>query len=350
MTITNNIESLLFDSYTYIYSKDVNHIPPSHSNKPVTMLNNILEPLLFNLYTYTYGEGDAHKQPDDDEFDSAKETDDFTIKYGAEFPKCDNTSVIIQQYVICENSKEHQFKKKIVSEDQRDRESKKYQYCNSCSIAELEHCWEKLLNQYLTANNYLNQLWKSQQSWAKIYIFTSFCAKYKNALPTWGLPSIQSVFFELVQNAIKKYLILESASMQNAQILQSFSSTHEYAERYFKYKYNALQASLKNIINMQEYAYRFDIAKSGLKFTLENRLINKFEGLIVKFIENYSGVATNKHVIVDITLIENPKKLKHKGCPKLFNSIQSILQDLNTNQNLNSKQNKSRRIIKTDAK
>ncbi|CAG8820813.1 7122_t:CDS:1, partial [Dentiscutata erythropus] len=44
---------------------------------------------------------------------------------------------------------------------------------------------------------------------------------YKNALPTRGLPSFQSVFFEPVQDAINKYLTLESASIQNNQISQS---------------------------------------------------------------------------------------------------------------------------------
>ncbi|CAG8821162.1 2732_t:CDS:1, partial [Dentiscutata erythropus] len=88
----------------------------------------------------------------------------------------------------------------------------------------------------------------------------------------------------------------------------------------------------------------------GLKFALENGLINEFVELIVKFIENHSGVITNKHVTVNITQIKNPKKLKHKGRPKLFNSIQSILQDLNTTQNLNSRQDKSRRIMETDTK
>ncbi|CAG8821564.1 10667_t:CDS:2, partial [Dentiscutata erythropus] len=177
------------------------------------------------------------------------------------------------------------------------------------------------------------------------------------------LPSIQSVFFELVQNAIKKYLILKSASMQNTQISQSvlycaylyevsnnsilFPSAYEYAEGYLEDKYDALQALLKNIINIvncnnilefdiklisncwyidpiqisncsiitgtdtadiiefdtkeemnqviaihkpniyqasiyacvtqkQEYAHGFGIAKSGLKFALENGLINEF--------------------------------------------------------------------------
>ncbi|CAG8799882.1 13739_t:CDS:2, partial [Dentiscutata erythropus] len=292
----------------------------------------------------------AHKQPDNDEFDSANETDDFTIKDSAEFPSWkslenilkkyeaeigfkaikfrmerNNTGVINRRYFVCENSKECQSKKKIVSEDQRDRESKKKEFAPSLRML-------------------------SQEVLDEIKFLTH----------------IQSVFFEPVQNAIKKYLTLESASMQNAQISQSvlyrvylyevsnnstlFPNAHEYAEGYLEDEYNALQASLKNIINMvnrdnilevwrvslfdrhnysyshyvillknntylctdaanimefdtneemnqviairgpntyqasihacvtqkQEYTHGFGIAKSGLKFALENGLINEF--------------------------------------------------------------------------
>ncbi|CAG8838199.1 8998_t:CDS:2, partial [Gigaspora margarita] len=44
----------------------------------------------------------------------------------------------------------------------------------------------------------------------------------------------------------------------------------------------------------QEYAYSFGVAKSILKFALENELVNEFVRLIVKFIDNHSGIATNK--------------------------------------------------------
>ena len=47
---------------------------------------------------------------------------------------------------------------------------------NSRSEAELEHLWEELLNKYPAGKSYLEQLWKSRQSWAKIYVFTTFCA------------------------------------------------------------------------------------------------------------------------------------------------------------------------------
>ncbi|CAG8779512.1 17762_t:CDS:2, partial [Dentiscutata erythropus] len=420
-----------------------------------------------------------HEQPDNDEFDSANETDDFTIKDGAEFPKRNNTGVIIRRYFVCENSKERQSKKKIVSEDQRDRESKKVgcQWQLNVECQKNSNTIVIVINKLVEAYNHPLALHRkefapslhmlSQEVLDEIKFLTQECgfgtkaqfktiqaklereakyqrlSEYKNTLLTRGLPSIQSVFFEPVQNAIKKYLILESASMQNTQILQSvlyhaclyevsnnsilFPSAHEYAEGYLEDEYDALQASLENIINMvncdnilemsynakfdiklipncwytdsmqtsncsiitgtdaadimkfdtnkemnqviairgpniyqasihacvtqkQEYAHRFGIAKSGLKFAFENGLINEFVKLIVKFIENHSEVATNKHVTIDITQIENPKKLKHKGHPKLFNSIQSTLQDLNTNQNLNLRQDKLRRIIETDAK
>ncbi|CAG8577812.1 hypothetical protein C2G38_2252528 [Gigaspora rosea] len=89
----------------------------------------------------------------------------------------------------------------------------------------------------------------------------------------------------------------------------------------------------KNITQKQEYTHGFGIAKSGLKFAIDNGLVDEFVGLITKFIENHTGVNTSQQVEVDITQIENPKKLKHKGRPKGSNSVQQdILQDLNTGQ------------------
>ncbi|RIB18752.1 hypothetical protein C2G38_2036645 [Gigaspora rosea] len=72
-----------------------------------------------------------------------------------------------------------------------------------------------------------------------------------------------------------------------------------------------------NIILKQEYAYGFGVAKSMLKFVLESGLVNEFVELITGFIENYTGIDTNKKMIVKVTQIENPKKLKHKGRLKL---------------------------------
>ncbi|CAG8822096.1 45627_t:CDS:2, partial [Gigaspora margarita] len=191
-------------------------------------------------------------------------------------------------------------------------------------------------------------------------------SEYKNLLPTQGLPSIQSIFFESIYNKIRKDLILESASVQNAQISQSvlyhaclyevsnnltlFSSAHEYEEDTAAAEFdtvefgtseemnqvisihghNAYQASIHaNITEKQEYAHGF---------------VNEFVGLIVKFIDSHNGVATSKCMTIDISQIKNPKKLKHKGRPRLLDSAQqNTLQDLNTNCNLNSRQDKLRR-------
>ncbi|CAG8759681.1 17511_t:CDS:1, partial [Cetraspora pellucida] len=84
-----------------------------------------------------------------------------------------------------------------------------------------------------------------------------------------------------------------------------------------------------SITQKQEYVRGFDIAKSGLKFALESGLVDEFVGLIIGFIENHTGVNTNQRILVDITQIENLKKLKHKGCSKKSSSTQEILQDLN---------------------
>ncbi|CAG8844519.1 41530_t:CDS:2, partial [Gigaspora margarita] len=88
-------------------------------------------------------------------------------------------------------------------------------------------------------------------------------------------------------------------------------------------EHDTYQASIHaNITEKQEYAHGFGIAKSGLKFILKNGLVNKFVGLIVKFIDSHSGIATSEHMTIDISQIENPKKLKHKGRPRLLNSAQ----------------------------
>ncbi|CAG8780890.1 41382_t:CDS:2, partial [Gigaspora margarita] len=78
----------------------------------------------------------------------------------------------------------------------------------------------------------------------------------------------------------------------------------------------------KNITQKQEYTHGFGIAKSGLKFAIDNGLVDEFVGLITRFIENHTGINTSQRMEVDITQIENSKKLKHKD----------ILQDLNMEQ------------------
>ncbi|CAG8565017.1 3468_t:CDS:2, partial [Cetraspora pellucida] len=222
-------------------------------------------------------------------------------------------------------------------------------------------------------------------------------SEYRNALPTRGLSSIHSVFFDPVQDAIKKYLTLESASLPDA---------HEYTDRYLEDEYDTLQASLENLMNMvnhenileiwrvslfnqystdnvefdenkemnqlisicgpntyqasvhtsitqkQEYAYGFGVAKSGLKFALENKLVDEFVKLIERFIGNHTGVDVNNRMTIDVTRIENPKRLKHKGCSKMQKSSENVqdltARNLNERQNLNVQQDKSRRMVETD--
>ncbi|CAG8771481.1 8897_t:CDS:2, partial [Dentiscutata erythropus] len=545
-----------------------------------------------NTQEVTYEQqSDKKYEYDDEEFEHDNERNDNVIKVGAPFTswEClenalkryesevrfkaikfqlerDSNGAIIRRYFVCENSKEHQPKKKTDSMDHRERKSKKvgcpwqlnaryrkndefapslrsfsqevlddikfltqecglganaqrryiskkfpeqplydhdlynaickyknqlgykrendaaemFKYRNNRSEAELIHRWEELLVKYPASESYLKQLWKSRYSWAKIYVCTTFCAgmqstqrveginrhiktevnaktsllnlgkaiqirlecesqyqrlsEYKNSLPIKGLPSFQSVFFEPIQDIIKKYLTLKSSSVQNEQISQSIlycaclfepskeltmlPSAHECTDGYLEDEYDALQASLENIMNIvnykhileiwkvllfdhhdhssdateldmneeinqvvsirgsntyqatihasitekQEYAHGFGIAKSGLKFAMENGLVNEFVGLIVKFIENNSEVNTNKRMTVDINQIENPKKSKHKGHPKLQNSTQQDIpkdinpkqdlnkrQDLDSEQDLNSNRYKLRKRAETDS-
>ncbi|CAG8726356.1 25306_t:CDS:2 [Gigaspora margarita] len=362
--------------------------------------------------------------------------------------------------------------------------------CNSCSEAELEHHWEELLIQYPVGKNYLIQLWKSRQSWAKIYVFTTYCARMQSTQWVKGTNglikkevSAKTTLLNLVK-AIQLKLEREAQYQRLSEYknalptrglpsIQSLPNAHEYTEGYLEDEYDALQASLENIINMvnheniieiwrvslfdqhnhnyphyvilltdnthlciclyiisnsfycrhffnvfkmsrnakfdikliskhwytesmqasdysvitstaasefntyeemnqdtyeevnhvisihgsntyrarihtsivqkQEYVHGFGIAKNGLKFALENSLVNEFIGLIVRFI-GHTGVDTTERMMVDVNKIENPKKLKHKGRPKLTGPMQqSAFQDLDT------RQNKSSRITETDS-
>ncbi|CAG8782222.1 8837_t:CDS:2, partial [Dentiscutata erythropus] len=148
-------------------------------------------------------------------------------------------------------------------------------------------------------------------------------SEYRNTLFTQGLPSLQSVFFKSIQDEIEKYLTSELAFPPKA---------HKYSEGYLEDEYDTLQASLETIIKMvnyenileiwrlvlkhwyfnpmqessispitdttaehetQEYAYGFGIAKSGLKFAIDNGLVDEFVRLISRFIENRTGVRSN---------------------------------------------------------
>ncbi|CAG8842871.1 43909_t:CDS:2, partial [Gigaspora margarita] len=94
-------------------------------------------------------------------------------------------------------------------------------------------------------------------------------------------------------------------------------------------------------VEMNQYAHGFGVAKSRLKFALENGLVNEFVGLISRFIENLTG-------------IENLKKLKHKRHSKIPKStsqgtLQDVKQDLNTRQNLNLRPKKLKQTAETDS-
>ncbi|CAG8499715.1 10935_t:CDS:2 [Gigaspora rosea] len=386
-----------------------------------------------------------------------------SIKYRVEH---DNNGDIICRYFVCENSKEHQHKKNNNSTNHRKRESKKVGFewqlnvwfrkdINSIVVNKLVETHNHTLVPYreefapslrtlsqevldkikfLTqecnlgakaqrryiSKKYPNQLLYDRDLYNAIPIQSKLeregqqqrLSEYKNALPTRGLPSVQSVFFKSVQDEIKKYLTLESVSVQNIQISQSIlyraslyeiprdlaslPNAHEYTEGYLEDEYDALQASLENIINMvnhediiefwivflfdqynhnyphyvvlltdnthlctclyiisngtaasefdtyeemnqdtfeelnqvtsihgsdmyearihtsivqkQKYAHGFGIAKSELKFALENGLVNEFVGLIVRFIESHTGVDTTERMMVDIDKIANKSR------------------------------------------
>ncbi|CAG8542881.1 5408_t:CDS:2, partial [Racocetra persica] len=172
-------------------------------------------------------------------------------------------------------------------------------------------------------------------------------SEYKNALPTRGLPTISSVFFKTIQNDIKKFLTLESALVQNIQVSQSIlyrahsveipnnlmlSKAYEYSEGYLENEYDTLQASLETIVNMVNQPSTIMEMNHVTSIRGPDILepIDEFVGLITRFIENHTGVNANQRMLVDITQIDNPKKLTHKGRPKRSSSTQddNIFQDL----------------------
>ncbi|CAG8473319.1 8956_t:CDS:2 [Racocetra fulgida] len=146
-------------------------------------------------------------------------------------------------------------------------------------------------------------------------------------------------------NLISKHWYINPMQASNFSIIlgtiaMEFDTNEEINQVIYIHGPDANRASIyASIKQKQEYAHGFGVAKSRLKFALENGLVNKFVGLIARFIENHSGVAINERITVDITQIENPKKLKHKGCPKLVNSTQ---------QKLNSRRDKLRPITESE--
>ncbi|CAG8837120.1 17580_t:CDS:2, partial [Gigaspora margarita] len=95
---------------------------------------------------------------------------------------------------------------------------------------------------------------------------TNRLIKSKVNTKTTLLNLLSKCIFESVQDAINKHLTLESASIQNNQISQSvlyhaclfeisshltlLPSAHESMDGYLEDEYDALQASLENIMNM----------------------------------------------------------------------------------------------------
>ncbi|RIB20483.1 hypothetical protein C2G38_2179177 [Gigaspora rosea] len=194
-----------------------------------------------------------------------------------------------------------------------------------------------------------------------------------------------------LEHAIKKYLTLESASVQNIQISQSIlyyaslfenlhdltslPNAHEYVDGYleddiFKISHNAkfdikfiskcwytdpIQVSNYSVISGIS-AVEFDSNKEinqvisihgpdTYRVSIHNNIMLKQEyahgfgvaksklkfALESRFIENHTGVDTNTRMSVKVTQIENPKKLKHKGHLKLPKPIQQSDYNLNKN-------------------
>ncbi|CAG8577830.1 12513_t:CDS:2, partial [Gigaspora rosea] len=150
-----------------------------------------------------------------------------------------------------------------------------FRYHNSHSVAELKQNWKELLDQYPTGQSYLQQLWRVRESWAKIYVFTTFCAGMQSS--QW-VESMNNIIKS--EDEIEKYLISESAFAQNTQISQSVlyraslvetsnnlvspPKAYEYSEGYLEDEYDALQASLETIIEMVNHENILEIWRVSL--------------------------------------------------------------------------------------
>ncbi|CAG8651686.1 14865_t:CDS:2 [Gigaspora margarita] len=88
---------------------------------------------------------------------------------------------------------------------------------------------------------------------------------------------------------IEKYLTSESVFAQNTQISQSTIADHE------------TSIEMNQVISIrgpdQEYTHGFGIAKSRLKFAIDNGLVDEFVGLITRFIKNHTGVNTRSNFV-----------------------------------------------------
>ncbi|CAG8611293.1 13367_t:CDS:2 [Dentiscutata erythropus] len=132
----------------------------------------------------------------------------------------------------------------------------------------------------------------------------------------------------------------------NRLIKTELPATHEYIDGYLENEYDTLQALLENLVNMVNPSDYFMIEGTAVEELDSNEQINQlisirgpdayqasihtsitrkqeyayvdeFAGLIEKFIENHTDVDVNNRMMIEVTRIKNPKKLKHKGCPKI---------------------------------
>ncbi|CAG8695496.1 12331_t:CDS:2, partial [Gigaspora rosea] len=278
----------------------------------------------------------SHEQQSDKDFNCINEDVEYKIEDSMEFPTWDTFERTLKKHKL-----------KIIDADHREKDSKKVGYSWQLNAECRKNIGVKVINKLI--NEYNHSLASYRKKFApslrsllqevldKIKFLTQECglgakAQYQylskkfsvQPLYNW-LPSIQSVFFEPVQDAIKKYLTLESASVQNIQISQSIlyhaslfenscdlislPNAYEYADEYFEDEYNLvlLFDQYKHNTSAMEFDLNEEInqvisicesAKSRLKFALESGLVNEFVELITEFIKNYTGVDTNKRMTV----------------------------------------------------
>ncbi|CAG8716239.1 25053_t:CDS:2 [Gigaspora margarita] len=153
----------------------------------------------------------------------------------------------------------------------------------------------------------------------------------ENILETWKVS-----LFDHYSYSYSYYSILLN---DNIHFDVKLISKHWYTDLIQASNYSIIEGAAIKELDLYEQTNYFGIAKSGLKFALNNGLVDEFAGLIEKFIENYTNIDANNQMTIEVTRIENSKKLKHKGHPKISKSIPS-----------KDKSDKLRQIIETDTK
>ncbi|CAG8674184.1 7100_t:CDS:2, partial [Racocetra persica] len=226
------------------------------------------------------------KQQSDSEFNHDTDKNNKSTEYIIQNVEYNNDGEIIRQYFLCENSSDHHFKKKANTTYQREKESKKSDLSKAHEYLErfFEDEYDALQALLETIINIVNQknileIWQHFLSIFKMSSNAKFDIKL--VFKCWYTDPMQTSNSLLIIGTIREQSMITETnqvmSIREADIFQS--SIHA------------------NITQKQEYVHSFGVAKSRLKFAIENSLVDEFIELITRFIENHTGINANQWIL-----------------------------------------------------